>query len=312
MSQLKCRICGNESDNQLVTLCGTMYGTKGEFEYFICKNCGCLQIKSEVDDIGKYYSSDQYYSFNMNKRQLKNELLFLQMKHQLGKKNILGAMVGSLYPVKYDYFSLVEKEDAILDVGCGDGELLRWLKRTGYKDVLGIDPFLENDVVLDDKLFAVKGEVQTYAFDRSFKMITLIHSLEHVFPQYEHIKALDKILSVGGYMVFQLPVFSKYYWEKYGRNLYTLDPPRHFYLHTEKSLQELMKPFGYELVDFSTEIDVAIPELAKNIQKGQTEKNSGTSLVSGTINALKSGNLRKKLKAENDGAIATVIFKKVE
>lgn len=312
MSELKCRICGNELENRLVTLCGTMYGTKGEFEYFICKNCGCLQIKSEVDDIGKYYASDQYYSFNMNKRQLKNELLFLQMKHQLGKKNILGGIVGNLYPVKYDYFSLIGKEDAILDVGCGDGELLHWLKRLGYENVLGIDPFLEQNVILDDKLFAIKGEVQTYEFDRTFKMITLIHSLEHVYPQYAHIEALDKNLEPGGYLLFQLPVFSRYYWDKYGRNLYTLDPPRHFYLHTQKSLQELMKPFGYELVDFSTEIDVAIPELAKNIQSGQTEKNSGTSFVSGTINALKSRKLRKQLKAADEGAIATAIFKKIK
>lgn len=310
MQKQTCQICQNRDNNAEVQLHGTMYGTKGDFLYFLCGKCGCLQIKEELQDIEKYYDSDHYYSFNMNKRQLKNELLFLQMKNQIDKKNLFGKMVEILYPVNYKYFKLINKDDAILDVGCGDGELLRWLKRLGYENVFGIDPFVEKDIMADNELLVAKGDVRSYEFTKKYKMITLIHSLEHVYQQQEQIAALDQHLEKGGYLVLQLPVLSKYYWNKYGKNLYTLDPPRHFYLHTQKSLLELMKGFSYKLVDYTTEIDVAIPQMAHNIEQGSTEKNEGTGFVTGTISALTSWKLRKQLRQNNDGAIATVVFQK--
>lgn len=310
MSKLICRICHNEDGNEEFRLQGTMYGTRGEYPYFLCGKCGCLQIREEVEDISKYYDTDNYYSFNMNKRKLKNELLFLQMKDQVDKADLLGKLVGCLYPVNYYFFRLVEKGDAILDVGCGDGELLRWLKRLGYKNVMGIDPYVGKDVIVDNRILVAKGDVRDYDFKDSYKMITLIHSLEHIYRQQEQIAVLNTHLERGGFLVFQLPVLSHYYWNKYGTRLYTLDPPRHFYLHTKKSLLELMKPFPYKLVDYATEIDVAIPEMARNIERGNTKKNGGTGFITGTISALTSGRLRNQLKKADDGAIATVVFQK--
>ena len=81
--------------------------------------------------------------------------------------------------------------------------------------------------------------------------------------------------------------------------------------YPKKSLQELMKPFSYEMISYQTEIDVAIPKMAKNIENNEVEKNTGTGFVSGTLTALTSQKLRKRLKKEEDGAIATVVFKKV-
>lgn len=312
MNQLICRICGNRIDNKEVLLKGTMYGTHGEYPYFICGKCGCLQIKEKPYNIESFYDTDHYYAFNMNKRKLKNELLFLQMKNQVFKMNLIGKVVGKLYPVNYTFYKRLNKNDALLDIGCGDGEMLHWLKRLGFQNVMGIDPFIRQDIRDNQELFVAKGDIREYKFNKKFKMITMIHALEHVYDQQEQIESMDKLLDKGGYLVFQLPVLSKYYWEKYGNNLYTLDPPRHFYLHTRKSLQELMKPYSYEMVSYETEIDVAIPEMARNIATDCTEKNEGTGFITGTICALKSGKLRKKLKKEEDGAIATVVFQKIK
>lgn len=256
-----------------------MYGTTGEYRYF---RCGCLQIEDMPDDIGAFYDTGKYYALNMEKRKLKNKLLYLQMKNQVKHFDLLGKAVQMIYPVNYYFYNLITKSDALLDVGCGEGEML-----------------------------VCKGDAKDYRFEHKFKMVTMIHALEHVYEQQMEIAALDKLVENGGYMVFQLPVFSEYYWKEYGQNLYTLDPPRHFYLHTKKSLQELMKPFAYEMISYQTEIDVAIPKMAKNIENNEVEKNTGTGFVSGTLTALTSQQLRKRLKKEEDGAIATVVFKKV-
>lgn len=306
----QCRICNNDKINKKIKLHGTMYGTRGEFDYFICSSCGCLQIKECPEDIAKYYDSDQYYSFNMNKRSLRNELLFLQLKNQIKGFNILGWFVGYIYPVYYKYLKYVNYDEAILDVGCGDGEFLRWLGRLGFSNVMGIDPFVSNDIELDGKLLVASGDVRDYSFQQKYKMITLIHSIEHVYEQKEEIEALDRILEDDGYIVMQTPLFSEYYWNRYGDNLYTLDPPRHFYLHTKNSMVKLMQDCNYELVELDTEIDVAIPGMARNLRNDKVEMNTGTGFVSGSVASIMSRGLRKKLKKCDDGAIATFVFKK--
>lgn len=308
---MNCRICGNNQGNKEIKLKGTMYGTTGEYQYFRCGKCGCLQIEDMPDDIGAFYDTGKYYAFNMEKRKLKNKLLYLQMKHQVKHFDLLGKAVQMIYPVNYYFYNLISISDALLDVGCGEGEMLCWLKELGYEKVMGIDPYIPEDRYFKGELLVCKGDAKDYRFEHKFKMVTMIHALEHVYEQQMEIAALDKLVENGGYMVFQLPVFSEYYWKEYGQNLYTLDPPRHFYLHTKKSLQELMKPFSYEMISYQTEIDVAIPKMAKNIENNEVEKNTGTGFVSGTLTALKSQKLRKRLKKEEDGAIATVVFKKV-
>ncbi len=310
MEELKCRICGNMRQNEKVMLRGTMYGTHGQFSYFLCKKCGCLQICEQKADIEKYYDTNQYYSFNMDKRKLKNKLLLAQLKNQVIGFQVLGALVEFLYPVNYRYLKLIDQSDHVLDVGCGDGELIRWMRQLGFKNAVGIDPYVQRDIVEEGRTLVVKGDVTTYSFERSFRMITMIHSLEHIYLQQETIRALDRYLEPGGFLVIQLPVLSRYYWKKYGINLYTLDPPRHFYLHTRKSLQKLMGEFSYKLIEYTTEIDVAIPHMARNAAKGYTEKNNGTGFVTGSVGALLSLGLRKRLREKEDGAIATAVFQK--
>lgn len=312
MEKYECRVCENMEGNQPVLLKATMYGTRGEFMYFRCGRCGCLQICEEVKEIEKYYDAGQYYSFHMDRRSLKNRLLFAQLKNQVKGFQPMGALVEFLYPVNYRYLKLVRESDAVLDVGCGDGELLRWMQKLGFQNVMGIDPFVEQDIVQDGKTLVVKGDISSYPLRRSFRMITMIHSLEHIYRQRETIQAMDRYLEPGGYLVLQLPVLSEYYWKKYGTNLYTLDPPRHFYIHTKDSLQRLMEPFPYRLIDYTTEIDVAIPGMAANAAKGDTEKNNGTGFLTGTVSSLTSLGLRKRLRKEEDGAIATAVFQKSE
>lgn len=309
---LKCRICQNEQGNELVHLTGTMYGTRGNFDYFLCAECGCLQIVEEPQNLSEFYDNSRYYSFNMDRRKIRNDLLYSQMKHQLKGHSILGALVQWIYPVDYRYLSLVSYEDHILDVGCGDGELIRWMIRAGYQNVLGIDPFLSDNVTYQGKVIALKGDISEYQFDKNqkFRMVTMIHSFEHVYNQREVLQGIDNILENDGYLVIQLPGLSKYYWKKYGKCLYTLDPPRHQYIHTKSSLDVLMREMNYELVSYGTEIDVAIPKMAENLKKDQVEKNQGTSFVSGTIVSLLSKPLRRRLKREDDGAIITAVYQK--
>ena len=305
----KCKICENEKNNREVTLNGTLYGTRGYFQYFICNGCGALQIKRVPENIGDYYSTDNYYSFNMDKRELRNELLFCELKEQYGQKNLAGKLMKIIYPVDYSFLKTIGKECRILDVGCGDGQFLKWLNRMGYRQLYGFEPFIDNDISIGN-IRILKTDVLGYKGSARFDVITMIHSLEHIYEQRDTIRKVSQMLVDGGKLIIQLPFFSQYYWRKYGNCLYTLDPPRHFFIHTYKSIEHLMISEGLRIIYFNTEFDPAVPQMARNIRKGHTEKNTGTGFLSGTWESIRSCNMRKVLKEQKDGAIATFVLEK--
>lgn len=306
----RCRICGNEQDNKDVKLQGAFYGTKGEFDYFICSKCGCLQITKLPEDIGRYYDSEQYYSFNMDKRSTKNKLLFMQLKNQIKEKNLVGALVQNLYPVDYSAFANLSASDAILDIGCGQGELLKWLEMLGFTNLEGVEPFIDKDYTGENGIRIFKSEVCDFKPEHKYKLISFMHSLEHIYDVKEVVSTVADWVEDDGVIAITIPFFSNYYWEKYGVYLHILDPPRHFYLHTKKSVCKLMEEVGFELKYFDTEINPSIPWMARNNKLGKGEKNGGANFVLDSIISLTSKGLRRKLKKQEDGAIATFVFAK--
>ena len=63
MGNLICKICSNEEGNVSFIAKELMFGTQDKFEYFECKKCGCLQIKTIPNNLSKYYPQKSYYSF---------------------------------------------------------------------------------------------------------------------------------------------------------------------------------------------------------------------------------------------------------
>ena len=303
---MKCRICGGEC-SQRVKLRGTLYGTVGNYRYMICDECGCMQIEEIPDDLSSFYDNTKYYSLNMDKRKLKNRLLYLQMKNQVIKHNFWGMLTQILYPVDYSCFKLIDRNASILDVGCGDGELLRWLVELGFNDVNGIDPYAQD---YKGNYSIVASDIRNYNTGKMYDMITMFHVLEHLDDQKEVISKAVKLLKPDGFIVVMLPFFSQYYWNKYGDTLYTLDPPRHLYIHTKSSISYLFENNDMKPVYFNTELDPGIPEMAVNVRNGHPERNNGSSFLKSSFTSFFSMGLRKKIKKNDDGAIATFIFKK--
>lgn len=309
MADCICRICNNDNIEP-VKLHGAFYGTKGEFDYFICKKCGCLQIKSLPEHMEQYYDNEKYYSFNMDDRSLKNRLLFSQMSNQISKANLLGKLVELLYPVDYSYYKGVPKDQWLLDIGCGQGEMLNWLSRLGFERLEGLEPFLEETLEYSNGIVVNKSEVCEFIPAHKYRMITFVHSLEHIYNVKEVISTVVDWLTEDGEIAIVVPMFSKFYWEKYGTNLHTLDPPRHFYLHTMRSLKILLEEYGMEMTYFDTRIIPSIPWMARNNKKGHSEKNGGANIFLDAIISMTSLNLRRRLRKSKDGAVAVARFRK--
>lgn len=246
-----CKVCGNEVNNKLHQVREMQLGLRESFTYLECGNCGLMQLQQIPGDLGKYYPNEDYYSFNlgMNKNQKPDPLRIIKAGYLLyGKNPVLGGLLSIGYK-KPEYFSWmktpgVKYDDAILDVGTGNGSLLLNLYKIGFTNLTGIDPFIDKE----QQYGAVNiYKKDIYEMEGKFDYIMLHHAFEHMDEPLKVLLQLKKLLNPGKFILIRIPLMGMYGWKKYGLNWVGLDAPRHIIVHTVKSMQLLAEQAGMQL-----------------------------------------------------------------
>jgi len=263
-----CRICGLQGEHPEYSVREMLCGTLDEFSYFQCSACGCLQIRDIPADMAKYYPRD-YYSFNAAAGSgsfLKTLPKKLRNSFAVFNRGIAGR---ALYAFRQDTMGLaslahvpVTRDTRILDVGCGAGRLLSALGELGFRNLLGVDPYIAGEITIPSGARIIKAELPQV--QGRYDVIMFHHSFEHIFNQLESLQAVHKLLDDRGTCLIRVPVSSSYAWRRYGINWFQLDAPRHFFLHSMQSLSLLAQQAGFivrQVVFDSTELQFAGSEL---------------------------------------------------
>lgn len=210
LTQQTCRICGSSGEFKTYVGREMMQGSRERFRYFSCPVCECLQIETIPKDLLKYYGKN-YYSYSA--------------------PVIKGCPKG---------VSL--KDDYILDVGCGAGDWLCDAVQMGYKNLFGCDPFIEHDLEYCNGVKIKKCTV--HKMQGSFDVIRLADSFEHMADPLNVLLAVKRLLKADGCCWLSIPVYPNVAFELFGTDWYQMDPPRHLFLHSKKSIQYLANKSG--------------------------------------------------------------------
>lgn len=249
MEPFSCRICGNEKNNRGYLLKEMMFGFRDEFKYVKCANCGCLQIEEIPHNVEKYYPPN-YYSFNTKENYLNKFFNKKRDQYSLGQKSFLGKLLIKKYGHSPLYTWLREIElnptDKILDVGCGEGELLKKLAGWGLNNLVGIDPHISEDRIYNSKVRIMKQNINSLT-EGQFDLIMLHHSFEHMDKPHETLVRINQLLKKNKYLLIRIPVIDTAAWQKFNTNWVQLDAPRHYYLHSVNSINYLAEKTGFKL-----------------------------------------------------------------
>lgn len=252
-----CRICGNKTDNHSFTAKERMLGMNDEFEYFECSNCMCLQISEIPKNIDRYYPSD-YYSYQQPVFPTKLTGVRYFLKKSLagycsGKFSFTGLLLSKFYDNPFTWLkpNVVSFDSKILDVGCGTGRLLLSMKRSGYQNLTGIDPYNSEDIIYNNGVKVFKKNV--FEMDEQFDLVMLHHSFEHMENPKAILEKLRQLITPNGNIIIRIPVANSYAWRKYQTHWVQLDAPRHFFLHTIKSMNILANECALKLQSFEYE-----------------------------------------------------------
>lgn len=247
-----CRICGHGGEAPVVRANEKMFGGGEGFEYFRCPSCGCLQIAEMPDDLRPYYGGD-YYSleldpaakFGRGLRRWRKAFAVARLFDGPGWSRRLFAG-RSPEPALAAIAALRPARSArILDVGCGGGLTLHRLHLAGFRDLLGVDPFIAADIAPGDGPRILKAELGTV--EGMWDIVCFHHSLEHLPDQVGALAAAAARLAPGGRVIVRLPLVSSWAFEHYGADWVALDAPRHLYLHTPGSLAIAAAAAGLEI-----------------------------------------------------------------
>lgn len=209
----KCRICGAEGDFDTYFAKEMMQGTGEVFPYFVCDRCQCLQIETVPDHLDKYYGSD-YYSFQV------------------------------LEDPDMQFDTPVTHLDKVLDVGCGGGDWLLQMARSGWGNLYGCDPFLESGRRYGSRITIRNCSIHEMEGDGTFDWIHMGDSFEHMEDPLEVLKSVWRLLKPGGILQMGIPTYPNIAFERFGIYWYQLDAPRHIFLHSRKSLEWLSRESG--------------------------------------------------------------------
>lgn len=253
MSSARCKVCGNEKNNKLHQVKEMQLGLREMFMYMECGNCGLMQLQDIPDNLGKYYPNEGYYSFNrgLDIRPKADTLRKLKASYLIYGKNKLAGSILSMGYKMPDYYNwiknaAVQYDDAILDVGTGNGSLLLDLFKIGFTNLTGIDPFIDNDLQYGDINIYKKS---VFEIPGQYDFIMLHHAFEHMDEPLKVLQQLFKLIKKGKTLLIRIPVMGGYSWKKYGVNWMDLDAPRHLIIHSVKSMQLLAAQAGFELRD---------------------------------------------------------------
>ncbi len=205
--------------------------TQEAFDIFQTNLPGVLKTEPQPQDLDAYYDSSSYLSHDDT-----NTSLFARLYRFARNRNL---------KTKFQLISKYEKAGKILDVGAGNGSLVKYLMDRKL-NVEGYEPSELARKIAYQKGVQLLDHLPKTTQD--YQVIQMFHVLEHVLYPVRLLNELHDMMQEDGTLIIALPNYKsldarifKKYWAGY-------DVPRHLYHFDKNGIIELTRN-QFELID---------------------------------------------------------------
>jgi 2-polyprenyl-3-methyl-5-hydroxy-6-metoxy-1,4-benzoquinol methylase len=139
----------------------------------------------------------------------------------------------------------------VVEIGCSPGVLLAELATRGYKCV-GVEPDEQTAAWVREKTGVDVRAGLFPAVDLPKCDVCLaLDVLEHVLEPEAFMKGVQSLLNPGGIAIIQTPI-DRYHKQPPFKNRFSVfDDIEHLFIYTDKSMQELARRAGLEVVNMN-------------------------------------------------------------
>ena len=224
----RCVVCGGDR------VARSFEAVEPGFGVLTCPDCGLGRTWPALpgDKIGDYYSQEYY-----GRENVRFNPLFEAMTRVFQSRR--ARVLHNRVP-----------RGPVLDVGCGRGFLLAYLRTLGYEPH-GLELSehaawharnrLKLDVVTDDFLTAPHQSER-------FNAVVFWHTLEHFPKPAECVARAAELLRPGGLVAIAVPNYDSLQARFFGRHWFHLDVPRHYFHFGPKALESLLSRHRFRVV----------------------------------------------------------------
>lgn len=233
-----CKACNNNAPAPSFRAKEMMFGTREEFTYETCPQCATIQIASVPDDLDRFYPAD-YYSLNPDKNIPKvssvRRLLSMSILASPLAKHLARPLRMSYPFMLWSAIAGKTVDSSYLDVGCGSGRLLKRMRKAGFSNLTGVDPYAPHDLQAEG--FEVR-RVGIEAVQGKFDFVVLSHVLEHLRDPVDALRSAREKLSADGVLLIRVPVAGSDLCREFGPDWFNLDAPRHLFIPSVQGMHE--------------------------------------------------------------------------
>ncbi len=209
--------------------------SKERFQLTVCSICQFCATNPRPDraHIGQYYDSPEYISHTNATAGLQDRIYQFVRRRAIRSKHRL--------------ISRHRTNGRVLDMGCGTGEFLSYLKSRGYL-TLGVEPGSgPREQAIANHALEVLPSLELVPALEQFHIITLWHVLEHVHDVRDTLKKLHARLTPGGLLVIAVPDRDSWDAQHYGAGWAAYDVPRHLSHFRRPDLHRLLSEHGFRM-----------------------------------------------------------------
>lgn len=236
-----CPACLAVDARPFITTTAMMHASDERFSFVRCGGCGVVYLSPRVPagDLGDWYPPS-YLPWRGPAAWGRWAPLVASGLRATDRRRVRRVQrYGSLGPAS-----------RVLDVGCGRPTFLRALvDETGCRAV-GTDVSDEGwktDPALARDLDLRTGELDEFAFDESFDLVTMWHYLEHDYAPHRTLRTVRALAAPGARLVIEVPDHDSWSRRRYGAEWAGYHTPRHSVLWDSASLGSALESAGWQV-----------------------------------------------------------------
>jgi len=270
-----CPVCTSEGQPLYHELRDRLFHVPGKWRMMRCGDAACgmlwLNPAPHPDDLSQCYQ--QYHTHATEKDEAASARVGLYERwrervwsvqypaddNKPGwRQRLMAMLLRCIHPVRlqlsYDRMYLTPTPGGrLLDVGCGDGTLMRHLQRLGWS-VQGLDPDpAAVAAACDAGLDVQQGTIDGIDFEAdAFDAVIMTHVIEHVPDAHAVLQACRRVLKPTGQLVIVTPNNTSWCHRLFGEHWRGLEPPRHLQIFNVGAMRRILCDTGFSAVRVRT------------------------------------------------------------
>jgi SAM-dependent methyltransferase len=239
METVTCNLCGSSDSSHYMSTRDRMLRTEHEFHLVRCQRCGLVYLnpRPDAEEMQSFYPEKyEVYAANRTNRVMWHLRRLLWRQHQ----RRLGRYIGP--------------DATLLEVGCGTGEYLAFLRdQAGWK-VIGTEfsEFVARKARDTYRLQVQVGPLRGLPLPAaSFDAVVMKYVLEHVPDPLQSLARVHRLLKPDGILFITVPDLESWEVPVFGQFWNGLDSPRHLFLFQRSTIEMMLRKCGFTSIELS-------------------------------------------------------------